>query len=126
MRTQPPEGDPIIIIAEGSEDIRDLLVDLFTAEGYRVAAGADGATALALARGHATRLVLVDLTMPGVDGATFCRSYRARGGQAPIILMTAAEVDHEAVASYGADAYVVKPFDLDVLLATVARLAGPR
>ena len=56
-----------------------------------------------------------------LDGAAFCRAYRERGGRASIVVITAAGVDAETVARYGADAYIAKPFEMEAVMDTVAR-----
>lgn len=61
---------------------------------------------------------------PSTEGAVFCRAYRGGGGTAPIVLVARPNVDREAVARYGAEAYVAKRFDLDELLQAVDRLVG--
>jgi len=76
--------------------------------------------ALQLARDQHLDLILLDLRMPKLDGAAFCRAYRDAGGQAPVILLTAV-TKRIATTKLGADDHLAKPFEVDVLLAAIAR-----
>jgi DNA-binding response OmpR family regulator len=115
---------PPAIVLAGAPSIRELLADLLREEGYDVVTAADESAAFALARAGPPGLIVLDLDLRSPDGGAFCRAYREHGGTAPIVLITDAAVGPGTVARYGADAYIAKPFDLDVVLATVARLVG--
>ena len=119
------ETRPLPIIILGHPTICAVLADVLDDEGYAVVTADDRPTAHALARGGPLRLIVVDLDVSHSDGAAFCHAYREHGGTAPIVLLTTAHVGAEQARSYGADGYLVKPFDLDVVIATVARLVGP-
>ena len=112
-----------ILVAEDDPAIREAIELLLREEGYAVLAAADGFEALELVRHGRPGLLLIDLGMPRLDGAGFCRAYRADGGDAPVIVLSAAnpsEVE-EAARACGAVAYIRKPFDVDEVLRTVAR-----
>ena len=79
----------------------------------------DGNEALALAKRTAHDAILLDLKMPGMDGTEFARRYRAAGGHAPIVVITAARGMEEEVAQVDLCAYLSKPFELQTLLETV-------
>jgi DNA-binding response OmpR family regulator len=87
----------------------------------------DGLDGLEVARREPHDLVLLDAIMPRLDGVGFCRAYRAAGGGAPIVLMTAGDelAAQTAARACGAAHFVNKPFNISALLATVARFAGP-
>lgn len=119
---------PLILCVE---DERDLLTDVteeLTEAGYRVMAASDGAEALRLIAGVTPDLVLCDITMPVTDGFTLLDHVKAepqRFSHVPFIFLTALGAREEIVRAkrLGADDYLVKPVDYDLLLATVeARL----
>lgn len=114
---------PLILVADDDPDILDVLSEILADEGHRVQTAAHGAEALDLALAEVPDLVLIDLMMPVLDGAGFCRAYRDAGGRAPIVLITAAEPSRlpELVESSGANGCIVKPFTIDEILATIAR-----
>jgi CheY-like chemotaxis protein len=114
----------IILVAEDEDPIRELVRGLLTDEGYQVLDAPNGARALELARWQRPALVLTDLMMPVMDGTTLCRALKSdpQTCPVPIIVMTAS--GPTAAAASGADAYLLKPFDLDLLLQLVARHAG--
>jgi CheY-like chemotaxis protein len=116
---------PLILLVEDDVAIREAVSECLSGEGYRVDAAGDGAEALVrLADGERPALLVLDLVMPVMNGAELVARVRAepRLADVPLLLMTA------AIAAPGAelpkvDATLVKPFDLDDLLSTVARLA---
>jgi len=88
--------------------------------GYRVSAAASAEDALALAARDLPDLVLLDIGLPGMDGLDALRRFQAHT-DVPIIFLTARrrELDEVLGLELGADDYVTKPFDLDVLLARI-------
>ena len=115
----------IILVVEDEDPIRQLVCELLEAEGYRVLEARHGAHALELALQECPALVLTDIMMPIMDGAALCRQLKnhPQTRSVPVVAMTAA--GQTTAAASGADAYLTKPFDLDGLLALVARYAGP-
>jgi DNA-binding response OmpR family regulator len=116
---------PQILAVDDDATIRNVVQALFRAEGYRVATAANGSEALPLLNQIEPALIILDLEMPGLSGCDVARAARAGGCRAPILLMSARRDLRQRAAEIGADAYLAKPFDLDDLLTTVARLAGP-
>jgi DNA-binding response OmpR family regulator len=116
MRLLLIEDDPMIgeAVAEG------LRADGYTIDWVRD--GRAGSAALAAATPYA--LVLLDIGLPGRDGLTLLREARARRDRTPVLLMTARDTVADRVMGLdaGADDYLVKPFDLDELLARVRAL----
>jgi DNA-binding response OmpR family regulator len=112
---------------EDDPALRELVVCILTAEGYRAHGAPDGAAALALlARPDAPPVgaVLLDLRLPDMDGPAFAAAYRRLPGTpAPLLVFTAAPPAEAAAAAarVGAAGVVPKPFDLDELLAAVGR-----
>jgi DNA-binding response OmpR family regulator len=88
--------------------------------GYRVSSAANAEDALAVAARDLPDLVLLDIGLPGMDGLDALRQFRGRLG-VPVIFLTARrrELDEVLGLELGADDYVTKPFDLDVLLARI-------
>jgi DNA-binding response OmpR family regulator len=88
--------------------------------GYRSNSAASGEEALTLAQNNPPDLVLLDIGLPGMDGLETLRLFRSRF-TAPVIFLTARrrELDEVLGLELGADDYISKPFDLDVLLARI-------
>ncbi len=114
---------PRILIIEDDEAILRFLRRGLAYEGYNVDTAADGQTGLLMARDHPPDLVVLDWMLPGLDGLEVCRRLRA-GGPVPILMLTAKDSIHNRVQGLdaGADDYMVKPFDLDELLARIRAL----
>lgn len=113
-----------ILVIEDDLAIRDLLVDVLTDEGYRVRAAGDGEEALELLERWQPSLIILDRLMPRMDGAAFRTAQQARPTLAtiPTILLSATrDLPAQAVA-LDATATMPKPFNLDELLALIARL----
>ena len=114
-----------ILIAEDDRRVRDSLDRALQLEGYDVVTANDGARALEIHRDQGADLLLLDVSMPNVDGLTVCRTIRSKGDDTPILMLTARHEVDDRVAGLdaGADDYLVKPFALEELLARVrARL----
>src|SRR5437016_14454587 len=113
-----------ILVVDDDAPIRRMLERTLVAEGYRVAAAADGGAALAMIERSVPDLVVLDVGMPGVDGLAVCRRARARGLATPILLLTARDSISDRVGGLdaGADDYLVKPFATEELLARVRAL----
>jgi DNA-binding response OmpR family regulator len=91
--------------------------------GYRVSTAADAEIALSMARRTPADLVLLDIGLPGMDGLDALRQFRDEL-ELPVIFLTARrrELDQILGLELGADDYVTKPFDLDLLLARIKAL----
>jgi DNA-binding response OmpR family regulator len=89
--------------------------------GYRVSTAANAEDALAFADRDPPNLVLLDISLPGMDGLDALRCFRERPHAPPIIFLTARRRELEQVLGLelGADDYITKPFDKDVLLAHI-------
>lgn len=115
-----------ILLADDDEDIREGLGRLLRFEGYETLLADDGRLALDLlgAPGGAPDLVLMDVTMPGLDGLAATRRIRASGCTVPILMITgrAAVGDRIVALDNGADDYLAKPFAVEELLARVRAL----
>ena len=113
-----------VLVAEDDRAVRESLVRALELEGYRVTATANGAECLdAVARAEPD-VLLLDVSMPMVDGLTVCRVVRSEGNRLPILMLTARTETSDRVAGLdvGADDYLPKPYDLDELLARLRAL----
>lgn len=115
----------VILIAEDSQDLREAYVDWFTFKGFRVESAADGHETLAKASSLALDCIVMDLSLPGVNGLEVARRLRAdpRTRAVPLIAMTGHGGDMAAqTRQAGFDFYLLKPCLPDRLLAEVKRL----
>jgi two-component system response regulator MprA len=114
---------PRILIIEDDEAILAFLRRGLAYDGYEVETAEDGQKGLAVARGDAPDLVVLDWMLPGLDGLEVCRRLRA-SGKVPILMLTAKDSVGDRVLGLdaGADDYMVKPFNLDELLARIRAL----
>ena len=112
-----------ILIIEDDEAILRFLRRGLAYEGYQVDTATDGHMGLSLARDNPPDLVVLDLMLPGIDGFEVCRRLRT-GGPVPIMILTAKDsvTDRVQGLDMGADDYMVKPFNLDELLARIRAL----
>ena len=109
-----------ILLVEDEKAIRDAVTAYLERENYWVTAVGDGQEALEEFSKHHFDLVILDLMLPRVPGERVCRAIRDNS-DVPIIMLTAkGEVEDRIIGlELGADDYLVKPFDLDELLARV-------
>ncbi len=113
-----------MLLAEDDRAVRESVARALTLEGYDVIAVTNGAQALDSLREHGPDLVLLDVSMPHVDGLTVCRVLRSEHNQVPVLMLTARTETSDRVAGLdaGADDYLPKPFDLDELFARMRAL----
>jgi two-component system chemotaxis response regulator CheY len=112
------------LIVDDSRIIRKVARRIVEDLGFEVSEAADGGEAMAYCRAEMPTVVLLDWRMPVMDGLTFLHQLRAEpGGTAPKVLMCTVENEvariREALDA-GADEYVMKPFDTDILEAKLA------
>ena len=112
-----------VLVVDDEPGLRQSLGLLLTDAGYAVTAEQDGKRALERALGEAFDLVLCDVRMPQMDGLTFLRSYRQRGGNALVIVMSAYGGEDAAIAAMkeGAYDYLPKPFRPDEVVLTLRK-----
>jgi two-component system, OmpR family, alkaline phosphatase synthesis response regulator PhoP len=111
----------ILLVEDEPNIARGLLFNL-QEEGAQVVHTTDGETALRLMGGEEFSLVILDLTLPGMDGLEVCRRLRAADARLPILILTARtdEGDRVRGLASGADDYLTKPFHLQEFLLRVA------
>lgn len=109
-----------ILVVDDQSNVRKLLQEYLTEQGFRVITANDGQMALYSARHEQPDLVLLDIMMPKMDGYQFLRQYRQER-QTPVIIVTAREEETDAVLGLdlGADDYIIKPFRMRELAARI-------
>ena len=120
------EHKQCILVVDDSQDMRDLLQRLLERAGYRVVVAEDGQASLTQAKLHHPDLILMDLSLPDMDGWEAVGHLRKMRefGTIPILAVTAHVSPREAerAMAAGCTAHIGKPFDTRVLLGEVARL----
>ncbi|MCJ1714920.1 response regulator transcription factor [Microbacterium sp. M1A1_1b] len=127
--TDPVEGGASVLLAEDDDDVRETTRLLLLRRGFRVQEAADGVIALDLARAALPDIAVVDVAMPRMDGFALARELTALS--VPVVFLTARDLPTDIAGGLlaGADDYVTKPFDPDVLaarLTAVLRRTGTR
>ena len=116
------------LIVDDSRIIRKVARRIVEGLGFEVDEAADGSEALAFCSGVIPEVILLDWSMPVMDGMTFLRRLRALpGGLAPKVLFCTIETRAERIAealSAGGDDYVMKPFDGEILTSKFAEVGA--
>ena len=109
-----------ILIAEDNNDLRRLLYEQLTGEGYQVTAAADGLEAYERFKSETPDMALLDVMMPFMDGFSLLTKIRETS-EMPVIFLTAKSDESDKVSGLrlGADDYLVKPWSLNELLARI-------
>ncbi|PYS19245.1 MAG: DNA-binding response regulator [Acidobacteria bacterium] len=110
-----------ILVVEDDASLARVLCDNLVYEGFDVALAGDGRRALREGQAFKPDLVLLDLTLPGLDGFEVCRRLTAEQSRTAIIILSARSQKENKVQglTLGADDYITKPFALDELLARI-------
>ena len=113
-----------VLVVEDNSGVARFLKQTLEEAGYVVQMVDDGQRAFALAQTRAFDLILLDVMLPGMDGFQVCRRLRAVPILTPILLITARDALQDKVEGLdsGADDYIVKPFQIDELLARARAL----
>lgn len=115
-----------ILVIDDESGLLELLSIRLEVNNYQVITAADGREGLDKARTELPDLIILDLMLPKLDGYQVCRALKfdEKYKQIPIIIFTARaqESDVKAGKEAGADAYITKPFEPDILLAKVSQL----
>lgn len=116
-----PNQPTQILVVDDDPDLRDLLREYLTQQGFAVSVLHDGDGLQARLERERPALIVLDLMMPKVDGLTALRKLRARNDDIPVILLTARsdEIDRIVGLEIGADDYLGKPFSPRELLARI-------
>jgi two-component system response regulator MprA len=113
-----------VLIVDDDLQVRKMLMRSIAAEGFDVVGATDGGSALAAVEQSAPDYVVLDVTMPGIDGLSVCRRLRSKGVSSSIIMLTARDTVSDRVLGLeaGADDYLVKPFAIEELVARIRAL----
>jgi DNA-binding response OmpR family regulator/HPt (histidine-containing phosphotransfer) domain-containing protein len=113
------------LVIEDDRATGDILADALSCHRWIVERAWDGEAGLELTDSHEYDLILLDIGLPKIDGITLCKRLRSKGCQTPILLLTGQNSTEAQIAGLdaGADDYVTKPFNLEVLLARVRAVA---
>jgi CheY-like chemotaxis protein len=119
---------PKILLVEDQEMNRDMLSRRLKKRGYEVAIAVDGAEGLEKARADTPDLILMDMSLPVIDGWEATRQLKADEStrSIPVVALTAhaMSTDRERALEAGCDAYETKPVELPRLLETMEKLLG--
>jgi Response regulators consisting of a CheY-like receiver domain and a winged-helix DNA-binding domain len=112
-----------ILIIEDNEELAGLLRDFLIRDGYSCSITPSGEQALEWLEQNKVRLVLLDIMLPGIDGFHVCDVIH-RQRNLPVIVLSArtGKDDKLSMLELGADDYIEKPYDMDVLLAKIGAL----
>ncbi|MBR6599093.1 MAG: response regulator transcription factor [Oscillospiraceae bacterium] len=109
-----------ILIVEDNEELSSLLCDFLRAEDYTVSVADTGEKALTLYEKYGAKLVILDVLLPGIDGFAVCSKIR-ENSNTPILIVSARTEKEDKLNGLilGADDYIEKPYDIDILLAKI-------
>lgn len=109
-----------ILIVEDNKELADLLCDFLRAENYTVSAAETGEKALSLYEKYGARLIVLDIMLPGMDGFAVCRKIREESNTPILIVSAKTEKEDKLNGLFlGADDYIEKPYDIDIMLAKI-------
>jgi len=113
-----------ILLIEDDQSVGEMLKQVLTTQHYLVDVATDGQAGWELAETFEYDLILLDLILPKLDGIAFCQQRRSQGDTTLILLLTAQDTSSNKVLGLdaGADDYVVKPFNINELLARIRAL----
>lgn len=114
----------VILLVEDHADLAATIGSYLENSGYEMDYAPDGSVALNLAEDNRYDLIILDLMMPRIGGITVAERLRKRGDSTPILMLTARDGLDDKLAGFraGADDYLVKPFEMDELVARVGAL----
>lgn len=125
VESEPEDGKERVLVIDDNADIR-ILVKMILGDNYAVMEASDGMQGIKMASKYIPDLIICDVMMPIMDGLECCRRLKTElnTSHIPVLLLTACSLDEQKVRGYesGADAYISKPFNADVLRARCAAL----
>lgn len=109
-----------ILIVEDNSELAGILCDFLRAENYTVSVAENAEKALRLYQRYGARLVVLDIMLPGDDGFSVCEKVRAQSNTPILIVSAKAAKDDKLLGlNLGADDYIEKPYDIDIMLAKI-------
>lgn len=131
LQTKPaePKDSQLVLVVEDNPDLREFIVSELSLQ-FRVVQAEDGIQGHQAASEHAPDLILSDVLMPGMSGIELCEKIKTNTATShiPVVLLTALGADEQRIRGYeaGADDYIAKPFDSNILLLKVRNLLFTR
>jgi two-component system, chemotaxis family, chemotaxis protein CheY len=115
----------LVLLVEDDDDLRELEATILARAGYRVMTAREGGEALDRVAVEMPRVIFLDMRMPGMDGWTFAREFRARHDHAtPLVVVTAEACARTRAEEIGADGVLGKPFDATALMRAAQEHVG--
>lgn len=113
-----------VLLVEDNREVAGILFDYFECEGMELDYADNGELGLQLALEGSFDLILLDLMLPRMDGLTVCNKLRDAGVNTPVLMLTALDNREDMLKGFqhGADDYLTKPFDLEILEARIQAL----
>ena len=122
--------EPLVLVVDDYDDAREMYAESLLVSGFRVAAASDGVQAIELARTLTPDVILMDLSLPGMDGWEATRRLKAdpTTEHIPVVALTghALESALDAARDAGCERFVIKPALPDVVIAEVRRAIAKR
>lgn len=117
-----------LLLVEDHQDIAGVIFDYFEMKGYTLDYANNGQQGYNLGCNNYYDLIILDVMLPRMDGYTVCQKLREHGIDTPILMLTARDSREDTLAGFsqGADDYLVKPFDLEILEARLKALTRRR
>ncbi len=123
------EDLPVLLIVEDNHEVRNFIKNIFEAK-YNIFEAANGEKGISMAKKHPIDLIISDVMMPKMNGFELCKNIKTdlTTSHIPIILLTAktSQIHREQGYKFGADAYITKPFDANILEVRVDNLLKSR
>lgn len=113
-----------LLLVEDHQEVAGVLFDYFELKGYSVDYANNGEHGLALCGQNYYDVIILDIMLPVMDGLSVCKQLRALGLDTPVLMLTARDLKQDILDGFehGADDYLVKPFDLNILEARIQAL----
>lgn len=117
-----------LLLVEDHQEIAGIIFDFFEIKGYTLDYASQGQQGFDLATENHYDLIILDVMLPRMDGFTVCQKLREQGVDTPILMLTARDTREDTLTGFqqGADDYLVKPFDLEILEARINALTRRR
>ena len=126
LKAETAAKPPKILVVDDTPANVKLLADRLSVKGYEIATASNGEEALEQVRAWGPDLILLDVVMPGLNGYDVCRRIRENPAMAmlPIVMVTALDPEEERIKGLeaGADEFLTKPVDFDLLLSSIDQL----
>jgi DNA-binding response OmpR family regulator len=113
-----------ILLVEDHQEIAGIIFDFFEIKGFQLDYARDGLQGFELASNNHYDVIILDIMLPHLDGLSVCEKLRKQGIDTPILMLTARDSNSDIIDGFehGADDYLVKPFDLNILAARLNAL----